>query len=110
MIATTTQGVVTNRGPYRVPVIKPDLALPECKVAIELDHLGRYNRHDDEAGAEDDVLRDLLLADLGWRTLRIRRPDQVKRGDWPWRIETNTDAPRKLAALVTALLIGSAPN
>ena len=108
-IATLTDhGVVTERGTYVRAVIKPDALLPALRVAVELDNApgkGRWpNNHDTPAGFEDDRQRDQLLAELGWQVLRIRRPDQPTDGDWPWRVETISQSPRKLAGLVEAVL------
>ena len=104
-------GIVTTRDTYVRPVIKPDLVLPGLRVAIELDNTKpsswARNNHDSRDGAADDHLRDRLLAVLGWRVLRIRRPDQRVIGDWPWRIETTSRSPKKLTRLILAELVGA---
>ena len=101
-------GIVARRGTYIRPVIKPDLVLPELRVAVELDNAAdnpwRRNNHDTADGMADDRRRDSLLWDLGWRVLRVRRPDQTTFDDWPWRIETVSQSPKKVAALVLAQL------
>lgn len=104
--ADNTVGIVTKRGSYCVPVVKPDVVLPALRIAVELDNSPTsgysLNRHDTASGIADDQLRDQVLADVGWRTLRIRRPDQAVENDWPWRVETTSQSARKLAALVGA--------
>ena len=101
-------GIVTVPDTYVVPVITPDLVLPELRVVIELDNTKptgwARNNHDTRDGIADDRRRDQLLRDLGWRVLRIRRPDQKTVGEWPWRIETTSRAPKKLARLILAEL------
>lgn len=108
--ASGDHGIVTKRGTYVVPVIKPDIVLPERRVAIEVDNTASngwvHNRHDDPAGAADDQLRDQLLKDLEWRVLRVRRPGQPVAGDWPWRVETTSEAVRRVADLIVGLLGG----
>jgi hypothetical protein len=32
--------------------------------------------------------------------LRVRRPDQTTRGQWPWRVETTSSGPLTLAQLI----------
>lgn len=101
-------GIVTERNTYVRAVIKPDILLPALRVAVELDNSPpsghRPNNHDSLSGIDDDQRRDRLLGGLGWRVLRIRRPDQPTDGAWPWRVETTSQSPRKLADLVGAAL------
>ena len=107
--ANSDLGIVTKQDTYIVPIIKPDIVIPNLKIVIELDNsptsLYSLNRHSTKDGATDDKLRDLLLSDLNWKTLRIRRPDQEVDGSWPWRVETNSQSPRKLAKLVYEKII-----
>lgn len=101
--ATTTMGVLVPKGSYFTPVIKSDILLLDARIAIEVDHVGGYrvaNTHDTPEGTMDDKLRDELLDSVGWRTLRIRRPDQAADGSWPWRVETTSSAPKKVAQLI----------
>ncbi len=106
--ASGGHGIVTKRGTYIVPVIKPDIVLPEQKVAIEVDNTVSntwvQNRHDDPDGTADDQHRDQLLGDVGWAVLRIRRPEQPSEGDWPWRVETRSQSPRTVASLIVTAL------
>ena len=96
-------GIVTERDRYHVPIVKPDIVFTRMRVALEVDNTPsgwRGNRHDTSEGVADDQHRDVVLLRVGWRVLRIRRPDQVSIGHWPWRIETTSLAPSKLAALI----------
>lgn len=107
----TDHGVVTERTSYIRAIIKPDILLPALHIAVELDNAPpngrRPNNHDTPGGVEDDQLRDRLLVGLGWQVLRIRRPGQFTDRDWPWRIETTSQAPKKLAGLILAELEGA---
>lgn len=106
--APLNRGIVMKRGTYVVPVVKPDIVLSDRKIAIEVDNTPSngwvHNRHDDPEGAADDQLRDQLLAILGWRVLRVRRPGQPVVGRWPWRVETTSGAVRRVADLIAVEL------
>lgn len=107
-IASSDHGIVTERGTYIVPVIKPDIVLPELQLAIEVDNTPSnewvHNRHNDLEGVADDQQRDQLLGALGWAVLRIRRPEQPTVAGWPWRVETRSQSPRKVASLIAGAL------
>jgi len=107
-VASGDHGIVTERGTYIVPVIKPDIVLPELQVAIEVDNTPSnewvHNRHDDPEGVADDQQRDQLLGALGWAVLRIRRPEQPSVAGWPWRVETRSQSPQKVASLIADAL------
>jgi len=99
--ADASLGIVVPPSRYFVGIVKPDVVILDPCVAIEIDnHPGDTNRHPTPDGEGDDRARDALLAEVGWRVLRIRRPDAPADGAWPWRIETTSRAPRKLASLV----------
>ncbi len=104
--------------PWPLPALKPDLVLPDLRVAIELDNTsgssdrwrGFTNRHHTSDGVADDQARDAVLGEFGWRVLRVRRPDAPTVGDWPWRVETTSQSARILAQLIIeALSINPAP-
>lgn len=85
--------------------LKPDIVLPALRVAIEIDggngKASRYSRHDTPEGAEDDALRDRLLAQVGWRVLRVRHPDALELVDSPALvITTATSSPTQTAQLI----------
>lgn len=82
---------------YPLPAVKPDLVLPDDKVAIELDLGGRLRSHEAPDTVAQDQHRDRALNDVGWRVLRIRQPGWPTEGSWPWRIETMSRSPRVLA-------------
>lgn len=77
---------------FKNGVLAPDILLPDLKVAIEYD-LDGYNfkdiTHASIEGAAKDLWRDSILADLGWKVLRIREPYFPTLSNWPWRIDIN---------------------
>ncbi len=91
-------------GAYPLPAIKPDFILVGERVAIELDQRGRGNNHAHAAHVRQDVSRDLALAAVGWRCLRIRQPDMPTIASWPWRIETNSTSSTVIANAVMKAL------
>jgi hypothetical protein len=117
----TDQGVVIRKRaimidgsfgdkPYPLPAVKPDLALPDRRVAIELDFDGRYLSHSHPREVRQDRERDAALAEVGWRVLRLREPDAPTDGAWPWKVVTTSRSPKRLAGLVADALGGDAPR
>lgn len=109
----TNLGVVVREGSYYRDVIKPDLLIPRLRIAIEID-TGvdsdfHENRHMTQGGADDDMLRDQLLAELGWRVLRVREPGSPVRSTWPWRIETSSSSETRLAELIRIAITSPDP-
>ena len=102
----TDCGVVVPAGSYHTNVIKPDLIIPELRIAVEQDRNDtRDDKHSTSAGETDDITRDKILAETGWRVLRVRRPGQPVRDEWPWRVETTSMSARIVAVAVRDALV-----
>jgi len=105
LVVATDLGVVARGLGYVVPVIKPDLLLPDERVAVEIDlddH--RADMHARDERAADDRRRDELPASVGWPVLRVRRAHHPVDGDWPWRVVPATESVGNVAAAIATAL------
>ena len=85
----TAVALPADAGYHHAWTLKPDLVLPDRRIAIEIDggtgSSPAYSRHDRPEGAADDAWRDRLLQQLGWQVLRLRHPRALSLDDSPVR-------------------------
>ncbi|TQK17539.1 putative zinc ribbon protein [Microbacterium sp. SLBN-154] len=78
----------------------PDLVLPELRIAVEYDTIGRFGLEHVGAREDSDRRKDRLLREAGWEVVRLRSGKLEKLG--PYDLQITTAGPRTVGLLLDA--------
>lgn len=78
----------------------PDLVLPELRIAVEYDTIGRFGLEHVGAREDSDRRKDRLLREAGWEVVRLRSGNLEKLG--PHDLQITTAGPRTVGLLLDA--------
>ncbi|NYF16703.1 hypothetical protein HDC37_001528 [Microbacterium sp. AK009] len=78
----------------------PDLVLPELRIAVEYDTIGRFGLEHVGAREDSDRRKDRLLREAGWEVVRLRSGKLEKLG--PHDLQITSTGPRTVGLLLDA--------